>query len=106
VRTRLRRKLRPGDGRFRNADAEPEALEAELRQAIGLHDRSRALRSEMRDAERALGADPTEASLAWLSDVHDRLAALQQMPASSERQSVGRTLEQAIAEAPIRKPPR
>ncbi|MFI5015839.1 MAG: DNA primase [Hyphomicrobiales bacterium] len=104
VRARLRRKLRPGDGRFLNADAEPEALEAELRQAIGLHDRSRALRSEMRDAERALGADPTEASLAWLSDVHDRLAALQQMPASSERQSVGRSLEQAIAEAPTRKP--
>jgi DNA primase len=56
----------------------------------------------LRDAERALGADSSEASLAWLSDVHDRLAALQQMPASSDSQAAGRTLEQAIAEAPVR----
>ena len=46
LRQRLRRKLRPGDGRFLDTAADPEALEIELRQAIGLHDRSRALRSE------------------------------------------------------------
>jgi DNA primase len=50
-----------------------------------------------------LGAEASEANLAWLSDVHDRLAALQQMPASSEGERTGRTLEQAIAEAPVRK---
>jgi DNA primase len=103
-RARLRRKLRPGDGRFLAPHGVPAELEAELRQAIGLHDRSRALRSELRDAERALGAEATEASLAWLSDVHVRLAALQQMPASSDGEGGGgRTLEQAIAEAPTRR---
>jgi len=61
------------------------------------------LRSELRDAERALGAEPSEASLAWLSDVHDRLAALQQMPASDDKARGGRSLEQAIADAPVRK---
>jgi len=103
LRERLRRKLRPGDGRFLVADSGAAELEAELRQAIGLHDRSRALRSEMRDAERALGAEATEANLAWLHDLHDRLAALQQMPASSDSQRVERTLEQAILEAPTRR---
>ena len=103
LRERLRRKLRPGDGRFLDATAEPQALEAELRQAIGLHDRARALHSELRDAQRALGDEPSEASLAWLSDVHDRLSALQQMPASSESKVGERTLAQAIAEAPVRR---
>ncbi|MFI5015297.1 MAG: DNA primase [Hyphomicrobiales bacterium] len=99
-RARLRLKLRPGDGRFLAPNCSAAELEAELRQAVGLHDRSRALRNELRDAERALGADSTEASLAWLSDVHARLAALQQMPASSDSQVAGRTLDQSIAESP------
>jgi DNA primase len=103
LRERLRHKLRPGDGRFLDPAARPELLEAELRQVIAFHDQSRAWRSELRDAERALAADPSEANLAWLADLHDRRAALQQMPASSEAERTGRTLEQAIADAPVRK---
>ncbi|SDR47010.1 DNA primase [Rhizobiales bacterium GAS113] len=104
LRTRLRRKLRPGDGRFLQPHHVAAELEAELRQAISLHDLSRALRSELRDAEQALGAEATEANLAWLSDVHGRLALLQHLPASADTQgSGGRSLEQAIAEAPVRK---
>jgi DNA primase len=74
-----------------------------LGQAIGLHERSRALGSELRDAQRALADEFSEASLAWLRDVQTRLAALQQMPASSDIKSDERSLEQAMADAPTRK---
>ena len=103
LRERLRRKLRPGDGRFLQPRNGAAALEAELRQAISLHDRSRALQNELRDAQQALGAEATEANLAWLADVHGRLSALQHLPASSEAEGGERSLEQAIAEAPGRK---
>lgn len=35
------------------------------------------LNRELKDAERALGEEPSEANLAWLRDVQDRLAALE-----------------------------
>jgi DNA primase len=57
----------------------------------------------MRDAEQAVGIEATEANFAWLSDVHGRLAALEHLPASTDSQGGGRSLEQAIAEAPVRK---
>ncbi|MBV9517466.1 MAG: DNA primase [Hyphomicrobiales bacterium] len=103
LRERLRRKLRPGDDRFFAKNCATSELEAALRQALGLRDRSRKLRSELRDAQGALAAEPTEANLAWLSDVHARLAALQQMPASSDEQGDERSLEQVLAEAPTYK---
>jgi DNA primase len=103
LRATLTRKLRPGDDRFLVQTGAVSDIEAALRQAIGLHDLSRALRSELRDAERALAAEGTEANLAWLSDIHTRLAALQQMPASSDLHGDERSLEQVLAEAPTYK---
>jgi DNA primase len=41
-----------------------------------LHRRSRTLNKELKDAERALGSEPSEENLAWLRDVQERLAAL------------------------------
>jgi DNA primase len=43
---------------------------------ITLHRKQRTLHRELKDAERALGDDPTDANLAWLRDVQGRLAAL------------------------------
>jgi DNA primase len=41
-----------------------------------LHRKSRTLHKELRDAERALGTEPSEENLAWLKDVQERLSAL------------------------------
>jgi DNA primase len=103
LRAKLRRKLRPGDDRFLSSGCAPSELEAALRQAMGLHDLSRSLRSELRNAQQALAAEGIEPNLAWLSDVHSRLAALQQMPASSDVKGDERSLEQVLAEAPTYK---
>lgn len=45
-------------------------------QIVSLHRRKRTLSRELREAERALGAEPTEANLARLQDVQERLAVL------------------------------
>jgi DNA primase len=41
-----------------------------------LHRKKRTLNRELKDAERALGEEPSDANLAWLRDVQTRLAAL------------------------------
>jgi DNA primase len=43
---------------------------------VTLHRKQRTLNRELKDAERALGEEPTDANLAWLRDVQDRLSAL------------------------------
>ena len=43
-------------------------------QLIGLHRKSHALLREMKDAELALGEDPSETNLGWLQDVQARMA--------------------------------
>ena len=43
---------------------------------VTLHRRQRTLNKELKDAEHALGAEPTDANLAWLRDVQGRLSAL------------------------------
>src|SRR5262245_28638823 len=43
---------------------------------VTLHRKSRTLNRELKDAERALGAEPSEENFAWLKDVQERLAAL------------------------------
>jgi DNA primase len=43
---------------------------------VTLHRRQRTLNKELKDAERALGEEPTDANLAWLRDVQGRLSAL------------------------------
>jgi DNA primase len=44
---------------------------------ITLHRKHRTLNKELKDAERALGEEPSEANLAWIRDVQGRLAALE-----------------------------
>jgi len=44
------------------------------RQLIALHQKTHALLREMKDAERALADDDSEASLAWLKDIQARMA--------------------------------
>jgi DNA primase len=44
---------------------------------VSLHRKSRTLHKELKDAEVALGADPSEENLTWLRDVQERLAALE-----------------------------
>jgi DNA primase len=61
--------------------AQAGAGEADVAQwwdhVVTLHRKKRTLNRELKDAERALGEDPSEANLAWLRDVQSRLAALE-----------------------------
>jgi DNA primase len=43
---------------------------------VTLHRKTRTLNKELKDAERALGEEPSEANLAWIRDIQDRLSAL------------------------------
>ena len=60
--------------------ARPGAAAGDVEQwfahVITLHRKSGALHRELKDAERALGSEPSEETLAWLKDVQERLAAL------------------------------
>jgi DNA primase len=44
---------------------------------VSLHRKSRTLHKELKDAEMALGSEPSEENLAWLKDIQVRLAALE-----------------------------
>jgi DNA primase len=44
---------------------------------VTLHRKKRTLNRELKDAERALGDEPSEANLAWIRDVKGRLSALE-----------------------------
>jgi DNA primase len=61
--------------------ARPEAAPEDVRQwwqhVVTLHRKSRTLNKELREAEQALAADPSEEHLGWLRDVQERLAALE-----------------------------
>ncbi len=46
-------------------------------QIIRLHQKKRTLSRELREAEAALGAEPTNANFAWLQDIQRRLAVLE-----------------------------
>lgn len=58
--------------------ARPEAADADANegwlQALTLHRRARTLHKELKDAEGALGLDPSEANLARLVDIQQQLA--------------------------------
>jgi DNA primase len=60
--------------------ARPGAAEHDVAQwwthVVTLHRKQRTLNRELKDAERALGEEPTDANLAWLRDVQGRLSAL------------------------------
>jgi DNA primase len=51
---------------------------------VTLHRRSRTLNKELKDAERALGDEPSEENLAWLRDVQGRLSAFDGTEATIE----------------------
>jgi DNA primase len=61
--------------------ARPDAAAADVMQwwthVVSLHRKQRTLNRELKDAERALGEEPTDANLAWLRDVQGRLSALE-----------------------------
>jgi DNA primase len=76
LQTRIERAIsHKGDWPVR-PDAAPEDVLAFWHQIVSLHRRKRTLSKELREAERALGADPTEANFARLKDVQERLAVL------------------------------
>jgi DNA primase len=60
--------------------ARPDAAAADVAQwwahVVTLHRKQRTLNRELKDAERALGEEPSDANLAWLRDVQGRLSAL------------------------------
>ena len=51
---------------------------------VTLHRRSRTLNKELKDAERALGDEPSEENLTWLRDVQERMSALDGTEATIE----------------------
>jgi DNA primase len=65
-------------------DAAPEDVDRWWHHVVTLHRKTRTLNRELKEAERALGADPTEENLAWLKDVQERLAALEGTEAEIE----------------------
>jgi DNA primase len=58
------------------ADAAAEDVAQWWTHVVTLHRKQRTLNKELKDAERALGEEPTDANLAWLRDVQGRLSAL------------------------------
>ncbi|MFK5596905.1 DNA primase [Methylobacterium sp. HMF5984] len=73
---RLAARVRPGDRWALDPHADLVKLEDALRQAVILHRKAGALNSELRQAERALVEEETEANFAWLCDVKERLAVI------------------------------
>ena len=58
------------------AGAAREDVLSTWQQLIVLHQKTHALLREKKDAELALGGDPSEANMAWLKDVSARLESL------------------------------
>ncbi len=58
------------------ADAAAEDVLTLWHQIVSLHRKKRTLSKELKEAERALGTEPTDANFAWLKDVQQRLANL------------------------------
>jgi DNA primase len=66
------------------AGAAPEDVRQWWAHVVTLHHRTRTLNRELKDAERALGDDPSEQNFAWLRDVQGRLSAIDGTEASIE----------------------
>jgi len=80
---RIERGTHPADWPAR-AGAAPEDVRQWWAHVITLHRRTRTLNKELKDAERALGDDPSEQNFAWLRDVQGRLSAIDGTEASIE----------------------
>jgi DNA primase len=57
-------------------EAAPDDVLTTWKQLVALHRQWHSLTKELRDAEQALGQDPTEANYSWLQDVKARLSLL------------------------------
>jgi DNA primase len=57
-------------------DAAEEDVTLWWTHVVSLHRKSRTLHKELKDAEQALGSEPSEENLTWLRDIQQRLAAL------------------------------
>jgi DNA primase len=66
------------------AGAAPEDVRQWWTHVVTLHRKTRSLNRELKDAERALGDDPSEQNFAWLRDVQGRLSAIDGTEASIE----------------------
>jgi DNA primase len=64
--------------------AAPEDVRPWWTHIVTLHRKARTLHKELRDAERALGDEPSEKNFAWLQDIRGRLSALEGTEASIE----------------------
>ena len=65
-------------------DAAPEDVRPWWTHVVTLHRKSRSLNKELKDAERALAEDASDANLNWLRDVQGRLTALEGTEATIE----------------------
>jgi DNA primase len=66
------------------AGAAPDDVRQWWTHVVTLHRKTRSLNRELKDAERALGDDPSEQNFAWLRDVQGRLSAIDGTEASIE----------------------
>src|SRR5205085_11391914 len=66
------------------AGAAPQDVTSWWLHVVTLHRKTRTLNKELKEAEQALGTDPSEENLAWLRDVQGRLAALEGAEAQIE----------------------
>ena len=73
----------PADWEAR-AGAAPDDVRQWWTHVVTLHRRTRTLNKELKEAERALGDDPSEKNFAWLRDVQSRLSAIAGTEASIE----------------------
>jgi DNA primase len=64
--------------------AAPEDVASWWRQVLALHHKNRTLNRELKEAERALGEEPSERNYAWLLDVQGRLTAIEGTEAAIE----------------------
>ena len=73
---RVERAITTGAVWARKAGAAREDVLATWQQLVSLHRQWHSLLRELKDAELALGEDPSDANLAWLRDIKARLAAV------------------------------
>jgi DNA primase len=66
------------------AGAAPEDVRQWWTHVLTLHRRNRTLNKELKEAERALGEEPTEQNFAWLRDVQAQLSSLEGTEATIE----------------------
>lgn len=82
---KLKEKVRPGDRRIFDAEADPVRLDNEIRQALILQLRVLALQRELHEAEYACAEDLNETNFKRLQDVKHQLLSLEGIEAESAK---------------------